>query len=161
MEVKKITKEWKIWDKEEKAAKSKEEAKKLVSQKFHKQINIFEKKVSERMPMKKVQDYAIEVKERFVLRKRKVYPLSRKEREEVYEFIEKQLRKGYIRSLKSAQMALVFFVGKKNSKKHMVQDYHYLNEQTIKIIILCLLFQILQKILVQKSIYKVGLEIVL
>jgi len=36
MEVNKITKEWKILDEEEKAAKSKEETKKLVSQKFHK-----------------------------------------------------------------------------------------------------------------------------
>ena len=29
-------------------------------------------------------------------------------------------------------MALVFFVGKKNGKKQMVQDYRYLNEWTIK-----------------------------
>ena len=29
-------------------------------------------------------------------------------------------------------MALVFFVGKKNGRKHIVQDYWYLNEQTIK-----------------------------
>ena len=29
-------------------------------------------------------------------------------------------------------MVLVFFVRKKNSKKHMVQDYQYLNEWTIK-----------------------------
>ena len=29
-------------------------------------------------------------------------------------------------------MTLVFFVGKKNSKKQMVQDYKYLNKQTIK-----------------------------
>jgi len=29
-------------------------------------------------------------------------------------------------------MAPVFFVGKKNGKKHMVQDYRYLNEWTIK-----------------------------
>ena len=29
-------------------------------------------------------------------------------------------------------MALVFFVGKKNGKKRMVQDYRYLNEWTIK-----------------------------
>ena len=31
MEVKKIAKEWEIWDEEKEAAKSKEEAKKLVS----------------------------------------------------------------------------------------------------------------------------------
>ena len=29
-------------------------------------------------------------------------------------------------------MALVFFVGKKNGKKQMVQDYRYLNEWTVK-----------------------------
>jgi len=29
-------------------------------------------------------------------------------------------------------MAPVFFVGKKDGKKHMVQDYRYLNEWTVK-----------------------------
>ena len=58
-----------------------------------------------------------------MLRKRKVYPLSREEREEVCKFIKEQLRKGYIRPLKLPQMALVFFVGKKDRKKRMVQDY--------------------------------------
>jgi len=57
-----------------------------------------------------------------------MYPLSRKEREEVHEFINEQLRKGYIRPSKLPQTAPVFFVGKKNSKKWMVQDYRYLNE---------------------------------
>jgi len=74
----------------------------------------------------------IEVKKGFVLRKGKVYPLLREEREEVREFIREQLRKGYIQPSKSPQMALVFFVGKKNGKKKMVQDYRYLNEWTIK-----------------------------
>ena len=55
------------------------------------------------------------MKEGFVLRKGKVYPLSREEREEVYEFTQEQLRKGYIRPSKSSQIALVFFVGKKDS----------------------------------------------
>jgi len=72
------------------------------------------------------------MKEGFVLKKRKVYPLSRKEREEVHKFIREQLRKRYIRLSKSPQIALVFFVGKKNEKKRMVQDYWYLNEWTVK-----------------------------
>ena len=42
------------------------------------------------------------------------------------------MRKGYIRLSKSPQMAPVFFVGKKDRKKRMVQDYRYLNEWTIK-----------------------------
>jgi len=58
--------------------------------------------------------------------------LSREERRDVHEFIEKQLRKGYIRPSKSPQTAPVFFVGKKNGKKRMVQDYRYLNKWTVK-----------------------------
>ena len=42
------------------------------------------------------------------------------------------MRKGYIRPLKSPQMAPVFFVGKKDEKKRMVQDYRYLNKWTVK-----------------------------
>ena len=48
------------------------------------------------------------------------------------EFILEQLRKGYIRPLKSPQTAPVFFIGKKDDKKRMIQDYRYLNEWTIK-----------------------------
>ena len=62
-------------------------------------------------------------------RKRKMYPLSRKKKEEVCKFIQKQLRKRYIRPSKSPQMTLVFFVGKKDGNKIIVQD---LNEWTIK-----------------------------
>jgi len=50
------------------------------------------------------------------------------ERKEVCEFIMKQLRKGYIKPLKSPQIAPVFFVEKKDGKKRLVQDYRYLNE---------------------------------
>ena len=61
-----------------------------------------------------------------------MYLLLREEREKVHEFIIEQLRKGYIRLSKSPQMALVFFVGKKNGKKRMVQNYRYLNKWTVK-----------------------------
>ena len=58
--------------------------------------------------------------------------MLREEREEVREFVKEQLQKGYIRPSKSLQTAPVFFVGKKDGKKWMVQDYRYLNEWTIK-----------------------------
>ena len=70
------------------------------------------------------------MKERFVPRKEKVYSLSREEREEAREFVKEQLRKEYIRPSKSLQTVLVFFVGKKDGKKMMVQNYRYLNEWT-------------------------------
>ena len=43
-----------------------------------------------------------------------------------------QLRKGYIRPLKSLQISPVFFVLNKDSKKRMVQYYQYLNSWMIK-----------------------------
>ena len=132
MEVKKVAEEWEIWDEEEEVAKSEVEAKKLVLEKFHKWIKVFGKKQSERMPTRKLWDHVIDVKEGFMPRKGKVYPLSREEREEVREFVKEQLRKGYIRPSKSPQTAPVFFVGKKDGKKRMVQDYRYLNEWTVK-----------------------------
>ena len=95
-EVKKVAEKWEIWDEEEKAARSEVEARKLVLEKFHQWIKVFGKKQSERMLIRKVWDHAIEAKEEFVPRKGKVYLLSREEREEVREFIKKQLRKGYI-----------------------------------------------------------------
>ena len=120
-----------IWDKE-KVPKLEEETKQLVPERFHKCFHIFGKKASERMPTRKLQDHAINTKEESVPGKRKMYSLSRKEREEVYEFISEQLRKGYIRLLKLPQTVSVFFVEKKDEKKHIVQNYRYLNEQTVK-----------------------------
>ena len=90
-----MAEEWEIWDEEE-AAKSEAEAKKMVPEKFHPWIKVFGKKQSERMLTRKVWDHVIEVKEEFVPRKGKLYPLSREKREEVREFVRKQLRKGYI-----------------------------------------------------------------
>ena len=46
--------------------------------------------------MRKIWDHMIETKEGFVLRKGKVYPLLREERKEVREFVQEQLKKGYI-----------------------------------------------------------------
>ena len=80
---------------------------------------MFGKKQSERMPMRKLWDHVIDVKEGFVPRKGKVYPLSR----EVREFVKEQLKKGYIWPSKSPQTVPVFFVGKNDGKKRMVQDY--------------------------------------
>ena len=63
-------------------------------------------------------------KEGICTKKRKSMPIvERKKREEIRVFIREQLRKGYIWPSKSLQMAPVFFVGKKDRKKQMVQDY--------------------------------------
>ena len=99
------------------------------------------------------------MKKGFVLKKRKVYLLLREKREEVREFIWEQLRKGYIWPSKSPQTALVFFVGKKDGKKQMVQDYRYLNEWTIKNnYLLPLISDILENIGTKKVFTKMDLR---
>ena len=72
----------------------------LVSRKFWKWKKVFRKEELEKMPTRKLWDYAIELKEGFVPKKEKVYLLSREEKEEVQAFMKDQLRKGYIQPLK-------------------------------------------------------------
>ena len=68
----------------------------MVPRKFHRWIKVFGKVKSERIPVRKVWDHAIDLKEKFGPSKARVYPLSRNEREEVQNFVNKHLRKGYI-----------------------------------------------------------------
>jgi len=81
----------------------------MVPRWFHKYLKVFEKRELERMLMRKTWDHAIDLREGFMPKKEKIYPLSRVEREEVQKFVKDQLRKGYIRLLKSPQMSPVFF----------------------------------------------------
>ena len=93
---------------------------------------MFGKVESEQIPTRKSWDHVIDLKEDFILRKGRIYPLSRTEKEEVQVFVESQLKKGYIRPSKSPQTLLVLFIPKKDGKRRMVQDYHYVNKGTIK-----------------------------
>ena len=69
------------------------------------------------------------------------------------------MRKGYIRPLKSPQMAPVFFVGKKDEKKRMVQDYRYLNKWTVKNnYLLPLISDIVENIGIKKMFMKLDLR---
>ena len=88
-----------------------------------------------------------------------MYLLSRKEKKEVHKFISEQLRKEYIRPLKLLQMAPVFFIGKKDGKKQMVQDYRYLNEWTVKNNYpLTLILNIVENISTKKVFTKIDLR---
>ena len=89
----------------------------MVLRRFYKYLKVFEKKESEKIPTKKLQNYAINLRERFILKKGRIYLLSRIEKEEVQEFLKDQLRKKYIQPSKSPQMLLVFFMLKKNEKE--------------------------------------------
>ena len=55
----------------------------IISRRFYKYLKMFEKKESERIPMRKIWDHAIDLREGFVPKKGKIYPLLRIERKEV------------------------------------------------------------------------------
>ena len=120
------------WKREKEVAADHRKIKEMVLQKFLKQKKIFGKVESERMPTRKVWDHTIDLKEIFKPKKGRIYLLFKNKKEEVQNFIEDQLRKGYIRLSKSPQILLVFFVSKKDREKSMVMDYHNLNDQTVK-----------------------------
>jgi len=104
----------------------------MVPPQFHAYLNVFKKAPSERMPVCKPWDHAIDLNPNFVPQKSKLYPMSPTEQQEVRDFVDNQLKKGYIRPTKSPQTFPVFFIPKKDGKKQMVQDYRYLNKGTTK-----------------------------
>ena len=109
-----------------------EEAQKQVPKEYWEFLDVFSKRSSERMPLRKPWDHGIDLKEDFPPKKGRLIPLSVDEQKEVESFLDDQLAKGYIRPSISQQMSLVFFIPKKDGKKHMVQDYRYVNDWTIK-----------------------------
>jgi len=120
------------WGRNEEVEADYKKIEEMVPKRFLKWRKVFGKVESERMPTRKIWDHAIDLKETFKLRKGKIYPLSKNKKEEVQNFINDQLRKGYIRLSKSPQILPVFFVGKKDGSKRMVMDYHNLNDQIVK-----------------------------
>jgi len=62
----------------------------------------------------------------------RVHSLFKNKKKEVQKFVDKYLKKGYIKPSKLPQMLPVFFAGKKDKGKRMVINYKRLNKQTIK-----------------------------
>ena len=100
----------------------------MVPTRFHKYLSVFKKKELEHLPLCKPWDHMIKTKLGFQPKKSKVYVLSPKEQEEVDDFINEQLRKGYIQPSKSPQTSPIFFIPKKDHKKECAQIIviHYL-----------------------------------
>ena len=71
-------------------------SKELVPVEYHKFRNVFSKKDSECMPIRKPWDHAIDLKDTFKPKKGRIIPLSPQEQEEVTAFLDYQLKKGYI-----------------------------------------------------------------
>ena len=62
----------------------------------------------------------------------KTYNLTQEEQSELDKFLKENLDKGYIKLSESPMASPFFFVKKKDGKLWPCQDYHYLNDWTIK-----------------------------
>jgi len=93
---------------------------------------VFGKAELKRILVRKPWNHAINLKKDFIPKKERTYLILREKKEKVRELMEKQSRKGYIRSSKLPQTLLVFFIRKKNEKKKIIQNYRYLNKRIVK-----------------------------
>ena len=115
------------------ADKETDKPKVKLPERYNEFQSVFDKATSERLPEHKSWDHAIDLKPDFVPRDCKVYPLTLEEQNKLDEFLEENLRKGYIRPSKSPMASPFFFISKKDSSNlRSIQDYRRLNEGTIK-----------------------------
>jgi len=104
----------------------------IVPPQFHNFLKVFDKEAADQFPTSKPWDHKIEMKEGFKPKLFKTYNLTPEETKELDSFLDEQLAKRYIRPSKSPMASPFFFVSKKDRKLRPCQDYHYLNEWTIK-----------------------------
>ena len=104
----------------------------MVPKEYHTFLDVFSKKSAERFPPSRAYDHAINLKPGFIPKAGKIYPMAGPEQQRLDDFIEENLRKGYIQPSKSPQSAPMFFTGKKDGSWRPVQDYRYINEWTVK-----------------------------
>jgi hypothetical protein len=113
----------------DKPKKTKEE---LVPKHLHKWLDIFDEQKSNQFPPSRPWDHAIEMEEGWTPSDCKLYPLSPGERNSLDEWVDNQLKKGYIWPSKSPQASPFFFTGKKDGKLRPIQDHRRLNKKTRK-----------------------------
>ena len=91
-EVKQAWSTHKIWVMLEKSKKIEKTVEELVPKEYHQYLKVFSKEESERMLIRKPWDHAIELKDMFKSKKGRLIPLSHEEQEEVFVFIDDQLK---------------------------------------------------------------------
>ena len=68
----------------------------MVPPQYRRFLKVFSKEASDRMPQHKPHDHGIQLKKDSELSRSKAYPMSPNEQEELNDFIQDNLKKGYI-----------------------------------------------------------------
>ena len=104
----------------------------VVPKAYHSFEEVFTQKDFDKLPESHPWDHAIELTPDFKPLDCKTYNLSPQEQQELERFIEEHLRTGHIQPSISPMASPFFFIKKKDGKLCPTQDYHKLNEATIK-----------------------------
>ena len=103
-----------------------------VPPQYRKYKKLFSEELDTGLPQHSEWDHEIELKDGKTPKFFKIYNLNETELNTLREYLEENLRKGYIRRSKSSAGYPVMFVPKKNGKLRLCIDYRQLNDITIK-----------------------------
>jgi len=95
---------------------------------------VFEKTDFDTLPKQQPWDHTIKLTANFKPVDCKVYPLTKSKQVALEEFLHENLCTGRIHTSKSPMASPFFFVKKKDGKLQPTQDYHKVNDTTIKIV---------------------------
>ena len=104
----------------------------LVPEEYHGFLPLFTEAVYNVLPPHCIYDYSIPLKESSQPPFGPLYSLSHNELIAVTEWLDKNLRRGWIQNSSSLARALILFVKKANGSLRLCIDYRGLNEITIK-----------------------------
>jgi RNase H-like domain found in reverse transcriptase/Reverse transcriptase (RNA-dependent DNA polymerase)/Integrase zinc binding domain/Integrase core domain/Chromo (CHRromatin Organisation MOdifier) domain len=116
----------------DKEADMREEARRIVPPQYHEFLPMFLPQLHRALPPHRPYDHAIPLRENSTPPFGPLYSLSRNELEAAREWIQDNLRKGFIRASSSPAAAPILFVKKPDGSLRLCVDYRGLNEITIK-----------------------------
>ena len=103
-----------------------------IPKEYQRYRDLFSGKLKTGLPKHSRWDHEIPLKPGMEPKFHKVYALSPDKQQALKEYLEENLRKGYIRPSKSPAGYPILFVPKKNGKLRLCVDYRQLNDITIK-----------------------------
>jgi reverse transcriptase-like protein/integrase-like protein/chromodomain-containing protein/aspartyl protease len=109
-----------------------EDRMKNVPQEYRKYEQLFAESLETGLPEHSQWDHGIYLKEGTTPSFHKIYNLNEKQLETLRDYIDENLKKGYIRPSTSEAGYPVMFVPKKNGKLRLVVDYRRINADTVK-----------------------------